>query len=301
MVEVYFLSIKSRLQQCLICFLPTFLLLSSGMVTFPVHFRMLFFCQFQKVSKIPLNYRGIALASCVSKVLEWCIILTWSQYFVTDDLQFGFIPGYSTTLCTGIINCYIKWSSNIYACLIDTSKAFDTVDHYVLFEKLITKSIPIPIARFLTIVSWSASVGMVLILLSSLSVTVCIREVCLAQSCLQSMSTVFCVLCVNLAMVVTGTVYLQVHYATLMTSQFWLHQLMVWEKWWKFVRNLLAHTLFQPYQSTVWFNCELPLCSASFIWIIATCTECATVLWANNKRHGWPNNTRYWYYFGAIS
>ena len=149
MVEVYFLSIKSRLQQCLICFLPTFLLLSSGMVTFPVHFRMLFFCQFQKVSKIPLNYRGIALASCVSKVLEWCIILTWSQYFVTDDLQFGFIPDYSTTLCTGIINCYIKWSSNIYACLIDTSKAFDTVDHYVLFEKLITKSIPILIARFL--------------------------------------------------------------------------------------------------------------------------------------------------------
>ena len=35
------------------------------------------------------NYCGIALASCVSKVLEWSIILTWSQYFVTSDLQFG--------------------------------------------------------------------------------------------------------------------------------------------------------------------------------------------------------------------
>ena len=99
------------------------------------------------------NYRGIALASCVSKVLESCIILTWSQYFVTDDLQFGFKPGYSTTLCTGIlkavVNCYIKRSSNVYACLIDASKAFDTVDHYVLFKKLLTRGIPIPIARFL--------------------------------------------------------------------------------------------------------------------------------------------------------
>ena len=99
------------------------------------------------------NYRGIALASCVSKVLEWCIILTWSQYFVTDDLQFGFKPGHSTTLCTGtlkaVVNCYIKRSSNVYVCLIDASKAFDTVDHYVLFKKLLTRGILIPIARFL--------------------------------------------------------------------------------------------------------------------------------------------------------
>ena len=36
------------------------------------------------------NLPCIALASCVSKVLEWCIIFTWSQYFITDDLQFGF-------------------------------------------------------------------------------------------------------------------------------------------------------------------------------------------------------------------
>ena len=36
------------------------------------------------------NLPCIALASCVSKVLEWYIILTWSQYFITDNLQFGF-------------------------------------------------------------------------------------------------------------------------------------------------------------------------------------------------------------------
>ena len=30
------------------------------------------------------NYRGIALASCVSKVLKWYIILTWSQYILCN-------------------------------------------------------------------------------------------------------------------------------------------------------------------------------------------------------------------------
>ena len=46
-----------------------------------------------KGNKDPLdssNLPCIALASCISKVLEWCIIFTWSQYFITDDLQFGF-------------------------------------------------------------------------------------------------------------------------------------------------------------------------------------------------------------------
>ena len=45
--------------------------------------------------------------------------------------------------CTGIL----KAVANCYS-LIDASKAFDTVDHYVLFKKLLTRGIPIPIARF---------------------------------------------------------------------------------------------------------------------------------------------------------
>ena len=65
-------------------------------------------------------------------------------------MQFGFKQCYSTTLCTGILKTvvdrYIKRSSKVYACLIH---AFDTVDHFVLFKKLLERVIPVPIARFL--------------------------------------------------------------------------------------------------------------------------------------------------------
>ena len=40
------------------------------------------------------NYHGTALASS----LEWSILTTWSDYFTTSDLQFGFKSGCSTTL-----------------------------------------------------------------------------------------------------------------------------------------------------------------------------------------------------------
>ena len=36
------------------------------------------------------NYRAIALAPTLSKALEWCILLTYSEHFMTSELQFGF-------------------------------------------------------------------------------------------------------------------------------------------------------------------------------------------------------------------
>ena len=59
-----------------------------------VRLEMLFFCLFRKVLKTHLNYRGIVLASCVSKVLKWSIILTWSQVICGSDLSRGIRPPY---------------------------------------------------------------------------------------------------------------------------------------------------------------------------------------------------------------
>ena len=122
----------------------------------PAAFRDVTIQPIPKGSKDPSvssNYHGIALASSLSKVLEWSILLSWSQFFSTSELQFGFKSGFSTTLCTGVmkavINRYLNRGSKVYACLIDASKAFDLVDHSILSEKLLERNMPKPLVRLL--------------------------------------------------------------------------------------------------------------------------------------------------------
>ena len=99
------------------------------------------------------NYRRIALACCLSKVLEWSILTTYNDHFITSELQFGFKSGFCTTLCTDVmktvINRYLNKGSKVYACLIDASKVFDTVDHSILFRKSLERRMPKPIVRLL--------------------------------------------------------------------------------------------------------------------------------------------------------
>ena len=64
------------------------------------------------------NYRPIALAPTLSKALEWCILLSYPDLFLTLGLQFGFKQKMSTTLCTGvvknIVSCYMHENSAPY-------------------------------------------------------------------------------------------------------------------------------------------------------------------------------------------
>ena len=48
------------------------------------------------------NYRPVAIAPTLSKALEWYILLNYSGYFTTSDVQFGFKRQLSTTLYTGL-------------------------------------------------------------------------------------------------------------------------------------------------------------------------------------------------------
>ena len=85
------------------------------------------------------SYRPIALASTLSKLFEWCILLQFNDAFISSDLQFGFKQGLSTDLCTGLIKNviarYNSSGSHVLGCFLDASKAFDRVNHYVLFKK----------------------------------------------------------------------------------------------------------------------------------------------------------------------
>ena len=99
------------------------------------------------------NYRGIAIASTLSKVLEGVILHKYSEFFTSSDLQFGFKSGYSTTMCTGLIKTtishYINRHSVVYGCFLDASKAFDLVDHKLLFSYLYDRGLPPTVIRFL--------------------------------------------------------------------------------------------------------------------------------------------------------
>ena len=100
------------------------------------------------------SYRPIALASTLSKVLEHVILTKYSSFLCSNPLQFGFKPGFSTTLCTGVvknvISHYIHNGSRVHGCFLDASKAFDLVDHSLLFAKLIDRGLPLPVVRFLS-------------------------------------------------------------------------------------------------------------------------------------------------------
>ena len=57
----------------------------------------------------------------------------------TSDNQFGFKSGHSTVM-TGftlrqITNYSVSLGSPVYICFIDASKAFDRINHNILFKK----------------------------------------------------------------------------------------------------------------------------------------------------------------------
>ena len=90
------------------------------------------------------NYRPISVIPILAKVMEKVVYKQLSQYLtennILSDCQSGFRPMYSTQ--TALLNVTDKWmrlidSGNIVGLvMIDLKKAFDTVDHCILLEKL---------------------------------------------------------------------------------------------------------------------------------------------------------------------
>ena len=88
-----------------------------------------------------------------------CILIQFNNYFVTSPLQFGFKKSMSTTLCTGLVKNiaahYMTHGSPVYSCLLDASKAFDLVDHSILFQQLLDRNTPGLLVHFL--ITWYSS------------------------------------------------------------------------------------------------------------------------------------------------
>ena len=109
-----------------------------------------------KDSTKSLNYRPISLSSTLSKVLERLLLSVYDEFLSSSHLQFGFKRGFSTSLCTAtiknIVTNYLHRDSPVLGCFLDASKAFDLVDHGILFKILLERGLPLSIVRFL--ISW---------------------------------------------------------------------------------------------------------------------------------------------------
>jgi len=108
------------------------------------------------------NYRPIAIASIVSKVLERILFNRMEKYICTTDNQFGFKRQHGTDMCIfalkEILDHYNSQNSTTFMCFIDASKAFDRVNHAKLFSKLQHRGVPKVIIRIL--VFWYAHQSM---------------------------------------------------------------------------------------------------------------------------------------------
>lgn len=99
------------------------------------------------------NYRPLAITCIVSKLLEIIILNRYSDKLSTTDNQFGFKNKLSTELCIyalkQISDYYVDLGSPMYLCFLDASKAFDKINHWILFNKLIDRKFPVLIVRLL--------------------------------------------------------------------------------------------------------------------------------------------------------
>ena len=92
------------------------------------------------------NYRPVTSSSVFLKLFEYCLMEKLVDFLNFNDRQHGFRGRYSTStayfvLSETVLN-YINAGSRVYACFLDISKAFDSVCHEILIEKLIKSGIP---------------------------------------------------------------------------------------------------------------------------------------------------------------
>ena len=98
------------------------------------------------------NYRPIAITSVASKAFEKIILSRIQDCLYTNDNQFSYKVKHSTDMCIftlkSMIDSYVSPSSPVYLCHIDDSKAFDRINFWNLFHKLIDRNVPVILVRF---------------------------------------------------------------------------------------------------------------------------------------------------------
>ena len=87
------------------------------------------------------------------------ILNRYGFVFATSDHQFGFKGRHSTDMAVyvfkEIVDYYLRNRSPVFACFVDARKAFDRVNPWILFDKLLLRGMDSAVVRLL--VTWYAS------------------------------------------------------------------------------------------------------------------------------------------------
>ena len=98
---------------------------------------------------------SLIISPVVSKLFELAILNRFGDFFTTSDHQFGFkknIGCRDAIYCVrNIVDHFISRGSTVNLCTLDLSKAFDRMNHYVLFLKLMDRNLPAPLLALLKI------------------------------------------------------------------------------------------------------------------------------------------------------
>ena len=99
------------------------------------------------------NFRGITLSPILSKVFEHCLLIMFQKYLSTSDNQFAFKAntGCSNAIYVlrNVIDFYIEHDTTVNLGCLDISKAFDKLNYYVLFMKLMKRNMPCNVVEML--------------------------------------------------------------------------------------------------------------------------------------------------------
>ena len=109
------------------------------------------------------NYRPIALATVILKLFEHFILQQISSFLTTSSNQFGFKRKHSTDQCVFLykqaISYYVNQNSPVFSTFLNASKAFDRVNHKLLFKKLSNRNVPTCFVRLLAYRNFGGNFG----------------------------------------------------------------------------------------------------------------------------------------------
>ncbi len=99
------------------------------------------------------NFRGITLSPIISKVFEHCLLIMFQKHLRTSDNQFAFKAntGCSNAIYVlrNVVDFYIENDTTVNLGCLDISKAFDKLNYYVLFIKLMKRNMPSNVVELL--------------------------------------------------------------------------------------------------------------------------------------------------------